>query len=275
MIVVRVLVVTLGVLLLVATLLSSVKTVILPRSVPSLISRAVFLFMRRVFQVIAHRKMAYARRDRILAWYAPMSLIGTLVAWLALVMAGYTLIFWGTDELNWVESFEMSGSALFTLGTTRPTNLASNALVFTEAAIGLFLLALLITFLPSIYTAFSRRELGVTALAVRAGEPPSGVEMMQRYWVLERMEELNDRVGVLVRRRRGDADVALVPGLLPIAPGRSLVGDRSRGRARRRRALGVHRGYRARRPGRVLSPGGVPVPAQDRRVLPRPLRRRP
>ncbi len=85
----------------------------------------------------------------------------------------------------------MSGSALFTLGTTRPTNLASNALVFTEAAIGLFLLALLITFLPSIYTAFSRRELGVTALAVRAGEPPSGVEMMQRYWVLERMEELN------------------------------------------------------------------------------------
>ena len=192
MIVVRVLAVTVGVLLLVVTLLSSVKTVILPRSVPSLITRAVFLFMRRVFQVIAHRKMSYARRDRILAWYAPMSLIGTLIAWLALVMAAYTLIFWGTDRLTWVESFEMSGSALFTLGTTRPTNLASNALVFTEAAIGLFLLALLITFLPSIYTAFSRRELGVTALAVRAGEPPSGVEMMQRYWVLERMEQLND-----------------------------------------------------------------------------------
>ena len=78
---------------------------------------------------------------------------------------------------------------------------------FTESAIGLFLLALLITYLPTINAAFSGRERGVTALAVRAGEPPSGIEMVLRFWRLERMSEAArrlDRMGALVRRRRGD-----------------------------------------------------------------------
>jgi hypothetical protein len=62
--------------------------------------------------------------------------------------------------------------------------------VFTEAAIGLFLLALLITYLPAIYSAYARREVGVTALEVRAGSPPSAREMVWRHWTLERMGEL-------------------------------------------------------------------------------------
>ena len=45
---------------------------------------------------------------------------------------------------------------------------------FIEAAIGLFLLALLITYLPSINGAFSRRELGVTALVGARGRATVG-----------------------------------------------------------------------------------------------------
>ena len=45
--------------------------------------------------------------------------------------------------------------------------------MFLEATLGLGLVALLITFLPSIYQAFSRREAQVGLLEVRAGSPPS------------------------------------------------------------------------------------------------------
>jgi hypothetical protein len=68
----------------------------------------------------------------------------------------------------------------------------SIALSYTEAAIGLLLLALLITYLPSIYGAFSRREAAVTALEVRAGSPPSATEMLWRYWVIGRFDQIDE-----------------------------------------------------------------------------------
>ena len=66
-----------------------------------------------------------------------------------------------------------SGSSLFTLGFDRPPELPAAFAAFVEAAIGLALLALLIAYLPTIYNSFSRREVAVTELAVRAGTPPT------------------------------------------------------------------------------------------------------
>ena len=51
---------------------------------------------------------------------------------------------------------------------------------------------MLVTYLPSIYAAFSRREVGITALEVRAGSPPSAKEMIWRYWRLERLPEIHE-----------------------------------------------------------------------------------
>jgi hypothetical protein len=188
----RVLAVLGGLALLLATLGSAIKTVVLPRSAVSFITRVVFLTMRRVFLLLARPSMPFERRDRVLALYSPVSLVATLAAWLLLTLGAYTLIFWGVDHVTWVHAFEISGSSLFTLGTTAPTGAGSLAIVFTEAAIGLFLLALLITYLPSIYSSFARREVGVTLLAVRAGEPPWGVTMIARFSRLGRIPLLND-----------------------------------------------------------------------------------
>jgi hypothetical protein len=118
--------------------------------------------------------------------------MATLAAWLTLVLAGFTLIFWGTEHAAWRAAFELSGSSLFTLGFAHSQHLAATALDFVEAAIGLFLLALLITYLPSIYSAYSRREVGITALEVRAGSPPSAREMIWRYWRLGRLPEIRE-----------------------------------------------------------------------------------
>jgi hypothetical protein len=188
--VLRVLAATAGLLIVVATMGSAIKTVVLPRASASSITRWVFLSMRRVYLVIAPRNLSYERRDRRLATYAPISLTVTLAVWLVLVYVGYTLMFIGVEDISLRAAFTLSGSSLFTLGFARPADLAATALVFTEAAIGLFLLALLITYLPAIYSAYSRREVGVTALEVRAGSPPSAREMVWRHWALERMGEL-------------------------------------------------------------------------------------
>ena len=110
------------------------------------------------------------------------------------------------------EAFVESGSALLTLGLTRPGSLPGVSLAFIEAGIGLFLLALLITYLPSIYAAFSRRELGVTALEIRAGSPPWGPTLIWRFWALQRMEHLN---GVWVEWERWFVDVEETHTSLP------------------------------------------------------------
>ncbi len=213
LVVFRVLAVVAGVTVLVATLGSAIKTVILPRALVSTITRVVFLSLRGLFLVLARPSMSFERRDRILAMYAPLGLIVTLAAWLSLTLVAYMLIFWGLDLVSWREAFEISGSSLFTLGSARPEHLGSIALVFTEAAIGLFLLALMITYLPSIYSSFSRRELGVTALAVRAGEPAWGVTMIERFWRLERIGLLHD---VWVEWERWFVDVEESHSSLPV-----------------------------------------------------------
>jgi hypothetical protein len=186
----RVLATAAGLVIVVATLGSAIKTVVLPRASASSITRWVFLTMRRLFLVIAPRRLPYESRDRRLATYAPISLTVTLAVWLVLVFTGYMLMFIGVDGLSTRAAFTLSGSSLFTLGFAHPAGFAGTILVFTEAAIGLFLLALLITYLPAIYSAYSRREVGVTALEVRAGSPPSAGEMVWRHWALERMGEL-------------------------------------------------------------------------------------
>jgi hypothetical protein len=63
---------------------------------------------------------------------------------------------------------------------------------FLEAAIGLGLLGLLIAYLPTIYGAFSRREVQVAQLEVRAGNPPSGVHVLVQAQRMERFHLLDD-----------------------------------------------------------------------------------
>ena len=212
--------------------------------------------------------MTFDRRDRILGAYAPLGLMATLAAWLTLVLAGFTLIFWGTEHAGWRAAFELSGSSLFTLGFAHSQHLGVLALDFAEAAIGLFLLALLITYLPSIYSAYSRREVGITALEVRAGSPPSAREMIWRYWRLERMPEIRE---VWVEWQRWFVEVEESHTSHPaIAFFRSVaqrpfVGDLRRSGARRRGAGPLVGRHPARRRGRVLHPVRVPLPPRDRR----------
>jgi len=179
--VLRVLAVAVGTVVVAATALSALRTVVLPRGTQVWLSRQVFVLIRKLFDVRVRMLTTYEARDRVMALYGPLALAALPAAWVALVLAGFTAAYWGFGVDSWRAAFAISGSAITTLGFAAPSDLPTTALAVTEAVIGLGLVALLISYLPSIYASFQRRELAVGLLEVRAGDPPSAVEMILRH----------------------------------------------------------------------------------------------
>jgi hypothetical protein len=181
MIFMRVLIFLAGVWLVFVTLSSAVRTFVLPRSAPDQITRFIFLSVRFFFRFPLKKADSYPARDQILAWYAPISLLMLVPGWYLLILLGYAGMFFGAGAPDAYLAFHESGSSLFTLGFDSANGWVSSLLSFSEAMLGLVLVALLIAYLPTIYAAFSRREAAVTLLEVRAGNPPSAEQMLLRY----------------------------------------------------------------------------------------------
>lgn len=193
---VRVVVVVLAAVCVVAMVGSAVRTFVVPRGLPVALSRTVFVFLRWLFLRALPRPKSYAALDHRMAFYAPLALLLLPLVWLSVVLAAFAAVYWAIDQTSAWTALETSGSSLFTLGFQHPGSRATTLLSFVEAAIGLTLLALLITYLPTIYGAFTRRESFVSMIEGRAGSPPWGVTMLLRYQaigLLDRSDELWER----------------------------------------------------------------------------------
>ena len=59
--------------------------------------------------------------------------------------------------------------------------LAEHVTTVFESGLGFGFLALIISYLPVIYQAFSRREVSIVLLDARAGSPPTASELLQRH----------------------------------------------------------------------------------------------
>ncbi len=169
-----------GAVVVLATFASALRTLILPRGTRDLVTQTAFRAAWLVFGPLMRYAKSYERRDRIMALYAPVTVMLVVVAWLVLVLLGYTLMYFANGVTPFSEAFRLSGSSLLTLGFATVDTVWLHVLVFSEAAIGLGLVALLIAYLPTMYGAFSRREEAVNLLEVRAGSPPSAVEWLVR-----------------------------------------------------------------------------------------------
>lgn len=181
-----------GVALVMRTLLSAIRTFVMPRSVRDRISAIYFVTWRKLFVWRANRVKTYGERDRIMAMFAPLTLILLPTFWLSLVGVGYTLIFWALGVESLYDAFAHSGSSLTTLGFSRIDGTAILIATFSESAISLILVAILISYLPTMYSAFSSRETAVTMLEVRAGVPPSAVEMLGRSHRIRNLDNLTE-----------------------------------------------------------------------------------
>jgi hypothetical protein len=176
------------------TVLSALATFVVPRALPARLTRIVFRCVRRLFDLRIRMARTYEAGEAIMAWYAPASLLALVGTWLLLLMGGFTLLFRAAGVESWTLSLEVAGSSLTTLGFVPVGGLGRQLLAFVDAALGLLLLALLITYLPTIYASFQRREALVARAAMQTVTPPTGVDLLLRFHNIRGFEALDDQV---------------------------------------------------------------------------------
>ena len=181
-----------GLVIVLVILWDAFETVILPRRVTRRL-RLARIFYRSTWapwSALARRLRSTTRRESLLSFYGPVSLIALLGVWMAGLILGFALIQWGLGArivtADGVSGFGvdlyMSGTTLFTLGLgdALPHTAWGRLLTVIEAGAGFALLALVISYLPILYQAFSRRESSIALLDARAGSPPGAVEFLRR-----------------------------------------------------------------------------------------------
>lgn len=188
--VVRALVFLVGLVLVSRTVNSAIRTFVLPRGAPDAITAMVFLVTRRFFNMRARFAKDVYAQDRVLVMYGPAATLLLLPVWIGLIITGYMFMYWALEMNTWVHAFRFSGSSIFTLGYEYSERFDMTLLSFSEAGMGLLIVALLITYLPAMYSAFATREAAVAQLASRAGSPPSPVTMITRMQRIHKLDNL-------------------------------------------------------------------------------------
>jgi hypothetical protein len=181
-----------GILLIAIVLLDAFETVVLPRRVTRSF-RLTALFYRttwRPWAALARLISSPRRRESYLGYFGPLSLIVLLAFWAAGLIFGFALLQYGTGEHIALGHERVglgillyhSASTFFTLGygDVIPITGVARALAALEAGLGFGFLALVIGYLPVIYSSFSRREVEISLLDARAGSPPSAMEFLSR-----------------------------------------------------------------------------------------------
>jgi hypothetical protein len=186
-----------GCVFLAGVLLDAFQTIILPRRPVGRfrITRLFFLVTWGPWRWLAGHWPARKSREQMYSFYGPSSLLLLFVVWAGLLAAAYALIYFGmhvpfADPTHPVTVFQrlrscfyVSGTTLFTLGLgdVQPSTNVARMFIVLEAGTGLGFVALVIGYLPVLYTAFSTREVAVALLDARAGSPPTAGEMLFRH----------------------------------------------------------------------------------------------
>ena len=197
-----------GLILIAIILRDGFETIILPRRVTRRL-RLTSLFY--TISWIPWRKIGKRWRNRqsqdnFFSFYGPLSTLGLLVIWAVSLVTGYALLEWGlslpvvtvqpenTEGLG--TYLYMSGVTFFTLGfgDITPHSGLGRLITVAEAGTGFGFLGLVIGYVPTIYSAFSQREVNVSMLDARAGSPPSAVEMLRRHAIYGGTDKLTNYI---------------------------------------------------------------------------------
>jgi hypothetical protein len=194
----HVLALAVGLLLIAATLVDGFETILLPRRVNHRFRYARLYFLaawsvwRRAAGLVSARR---GWREGALAAFGPLSMFGLFGTWVASLILGFALLHWslaspivGADGAqaprpsHFPTDLYFSGTTFVTLGLgdVSPRGRLPRALTVAEAGMGFGFLAVIITYLPVLYQAFSRREVTISLFDARAGSPPTAGELLVR-----------------------------------------------------------------------------------------------
>jgi hypothetical protein len=182
-----------GLFILFATLWEAFETIILPRRVTRpvrlvrIFYRLTWKFWAAVNRLIRSKKL----REAQLSYYGPLSLLGLFATWAILLVLAFAMLHWsagsaintpGQTPTFWTD-FYLSGTTFFTLGLgdVTPQTILAKAITVIEGGTGFGFLGLMISYLPTLYGAFSQRELNISLLDARAGSPPTAAELLRRH----------------------------------------------------------------------------------------------
>lgn len=184
----------LGVACLFSVLLDAFETVILPRRATGRfrLTRLFYGMTWRPWRWWARHVHHPRKRETLLSFYGPLSLVFLIATWAAGLILGFALIysafrapFVDPREAGhpFVSDLYVSGTTIFTLGLgdVVPSSVAIRMLAVLESGIGLGFVALVIGYFPVLYGAFSRREVSIALLDARAGSPPTAYELIKRH----------------------------------------------------------------------------------------------
>ncbi|HMK60897.1 MAG TPA: potassium channel family protein [Dissulfurispiraceae bacterium] len=181
-----------GVFLIFMVLWESFETIILPRRVtrPFRLTRLFYRNSWRAFQSLV-RLFPLKQRETLLSYFGPLSLLLLLSIWAAVIIIGFSLIYWADGSPARMDngpaglfaSLYLSGTNFFTLGLgdVAPRSSLAKLITVLESGMGLGFLALIIGYLPALNQSFQRREINISLLDARAGSPPSAVEILKRH----------------------------------------------------------------------------------------------
>lgn len=206
----------LGALVVAIVLWDAFEAIILPRRVVRRIrlTRIFFVATWFIWSGIARHIHRPKRRDALLAYYGPLSLLMLLVIWAGGLVLGFGLMQWGIgshlathgEHPGLLTDLYLSGTTFFTLGygDIVPDTSFARAVAVLEAGFGFGFLAVVIGYLPVIYQSFSRREVSITLLDARAGSPSTAIELFRRSKETGRLEALG---GFFLEWERWSADL--------------------------------------------------------------------
>jgi hypothetical protein len=152
-----------GLLIIVATLWEAFETIVLPRRVTRRF-RFTRLFYRTTWlpwRAIGRRIARSNRRESFLSIFGPLSLLLLFAVWAALLIVGFGFLY-------------------FSVRTPNFAGLPLESCIY-QSGLGFGFLALVLSYLPVIYQAFSRREVNIVLLDARAGSPPTAAELLRRH----------------------------------------------------------------------------------------------
>lgn len=189
-------------------LLDAFETILQPRRITHRF-RFARLFYRTawaLWRAVASRLPAGKYRESFLGVFGPLSLLGLFVAWVCALILGFGLLHWSlrsalhTPAGFWTYLY-FSGSTFFTLGygDLLPTNGPTRTLAVLEAGLGFGFLAVIISYLPVLYQAFSHRETTISLLDARAGSPPTALEFILRLAHCHKLDSADSLLAELER----------------------------------------------------------------------------
>jgi Ion channel len=184
-------------------LLDTFETILQPRRVTHRFRFARFFYRWNwtLWWTVARRIRGNKRREAFLSFFGPLSLLGLFFAWVCGLILGFALVNYSASTavqtierpVNFLTYLYMSGTTLFTLGygDVTPTGHFGRVLAVAESGLGFAFLAVIISYLPGINQAFSKREVTISLLDARAGSPPSAAEVLARLARVGNIEILN------------------------------------------------------------------------------------